>query len=183
MAADLKPPLAGYALWLLASGARQNQLQSLVDDLSARAGTRRFLAHATLLGLLDYAGESAANIVAEARALAQAAPPLELELVGVGIRNAYFQALFLPIVPTAPLMELHHEARQRFHHEGDPPFLPHVSILYGDVHPAEKLRTFNRITERLPFPVPVTADQLAVVRVDGYPDAWTVEQTFPLGAL
>lgn len=179
MSADRKPPIHGYSLWFMASEEYHRELQRAIEELSKFSGGPRFDAHATLIGLLDYTGDHKKKLVLGAEALSRQSSPIDVELLGVGMRNMYFQSMFLPISPTQPLVELNQAARLIFHHQNDPPFMPHVSLLYGEFDWQLKREALQRVAAMLTFPLLVTFDRLALVRVDGYPNEWVIEKKFP----
>lgn len=179
MTTDLKPPIRGYSIWFMAGGEGHDQLRKVIEELGKLAGGPRFNAHATLLGLLDYTSDQKKWLEFGTETLARQSPPIDVELLGIGMRNVYFQSMFLPIVPTQPLMELNQTARLIFHRQNDPPFMPHVSLLYGDFDWQLKREALQRIIATLTFPLHVTFDQIALVRVDRYPNEWVIEKEFP----
>lgn len=178
MAEDIKPPISGYSIWYMLSEDDQVKLQQLIDKLSQIAGSCRFDAHATLIGLLDYKGDRK-QLVNGISTLARSSSPITAEVTGVGMRSAYFQSVFLPVVPSKPLLELNRAACTFFDQEKDSPFMPHISMAYGDFDWQIKQNMLEHIVAKVSFPQMVVFDRLALVRVDGYPDEWVIEEESP----
>jgi 2'-5' RNA ligase len=178
---DLKPPLAGYSLWLEADEENQADLQALADDLAHSFETRGFLAHATLLGLLDKSSADLDSIRAACAEIASIYNAVEGELIGAAVREAHFQCVFMPMVPTRELLAMNHRARHSLGHEMDPPFMPHWSAVYGDLDQVAKSGIVSAIQQRVAFPRRIQLQTLAVADVDGYPDEWEIIERYPLG--
>lgn len=178
--ADLKPPLTGYSLWFETSGRYQERLQKLVDELASRFATCHFAAHATLLGLLEMGPGNLEDIKTHCQILVSGATGLTTEVIGVGARNMHFQAVFMPAVPNAKLLELNKRARGLFGHENDAPFMPHWSALYGDLEQDAKQIASDLIWEQIAFPFVVPITDITLVDVTGYPDEWKVIERYPL---
>lgn len=178
---DPMPPLKGYSLWLMGSGKGWQSLQRLMSLSQAIAlSDSTFFAHATLIGLLDFRSIQKDELEQGALQLAQTCNPLTIEVTGIGMRDVYFQSMFLPIQPSVELMQLNTQARRIFKHENDPPFMPHLSLIYGYPKWLIKAEIAKMLMLEIQFPLSITLDQLALVRVDGYPHEWEIEAKFPL---
>lgn len=179
---DIKPPLQGYALWLVAEEKEQQSLQQLVDQLANSYKTHGFSAHATLLGLLDKTWAEVDEIKKISKDIANSFSGIAAEIVGVGMRQIYFQSVFLPVVPATELVAMNLLARKLLAYKNDPPFMPHWSMVYGDLDEATKKAIVNEIINQRQFPHVVPIRQLALVDVHGYPNEWKVIEQYPLAA-
>ncbi|MEX1997539.1 MAG: 2'-5' RNA ligase family protein [Candidatus Andersenbacteria bacterium] len=178
--ADLKPPLKGYSLWLEAKKSDQQFLQSLVDSLAQEHGVRSFGAHATLIGLLDKGPSDLATIAQACEEIASGYRDVTSEIIGVGIRDMYFQSVFLLVTPTKDLVDMNQKARTLLGHESDSPFMPHWSALYGDITRHQKDAVAQRLITEVSFPHVVTINNIALVDVQGYEDEWKVVRRYPM---
>jgi hypothetical protein len=174
---DLKPPLTGYSLWFMAKEEHHRSLQTMVDDL-LKYGTRRFEAHATLIGLLEMTDEAA--VLRGAEVVALDATSFDVEIIGTASRDRYFQSVFLTCVPSPEASRLNERARAIFGHQNDPPFMLHWSALYGDMDSGLKKAIRRDIENRFLFPMTATIDAIAVVDCTGYPAQWKIVRRFPL---
>jgi len=175
-----KPPLKGYALWFEAVQQDQEFLQELIDVIANDYETRDFGAHATLLGLADKTEADLSSMRDVCKRLAGVYNRIEVELVGVGVRNMHFQSVFLMMVPSLELFDLNGQARCAFGHGSDPPYMQHWSAMYGDVDRQEKNYAVKYLICEMEFPRLITVNNIALVDVEGYPNEWNVIERFPL---
>jgi len=118
----------GFSLWISPEGEERRRLAALIASLARRFGGPVFDPHVTLL-----AGVSgpAPEVVARAERVAHARKALPLRLVGPEIGEGYFRCLYLRVEPSPELLALHAAAQAAFGREGEPPFFPHLSLMYG----------------------------------------------------
>ncbi len=175
---------AGYALWIEPPAFLAVRLNALIDALSVQYGAPRFSAHVTLLGGLS--GEEE-NLLSAAGSLASALSPFEMTLAGVGREDSYFRCLYLLAAPSGPLMGARGKAEEAFVRfrasgaalERPERFMPHMSLLYGDIDNSSKEAIIQSIggTVTANF----TAEGLSLYRVDGDIGSWRrVGEVFPL---
>lgn len=177
--ADLKPPLTGYSLWFEAAETEQEFWQELIDDLAHEGNTRSFRAHGTLIGLLDKGPADVDQISRACREIAGSYRSVATEIIGVGMRDMYFQSVFLLALPTADLVAMNQQARKLLGHEHDPPFMPHWSALYGDFEWSVRKTATQRLLSRLVLPRTIPIAAITLVDVQGYPDEWKVIERYP----
>lgn len=108
-------------------GAR---LAAWIERLAARFATEPFEPHVTLVGGLD--GPPSA-ILASARRAAATLRPFVVSASGVAGRHEYFRCLFVCVLEHAALRAAHDLASRAFEREPDPSFLPHLSLVYGEL--------------------------------------------------
>jgi 2'-5' RNA ligase len=118
----------GFSLWIVPEGEAHRRLSGLIRSLARRFGGPTFAPHVTLLAGVR-AGE--ADVVARAERLWRAATALPLVLTGPQTGDTYFRALYLRVEPDAELLALHRSARDAFAPRDDPPYAPHLSLVYG----------------------------------------------------
>ena len=81
------------------------------------------------------------------------------------------------IEETSTLLDAHTHARTVFHKEAAPPFMPHLSLLYGVYPTSLKEQIIGALSTSLS--VQFTASVVAVFRVEGNsPNEWHKVQTF-----
>ncbi|HXE58267.1 MAG TPA: 2'-5' RNA ligase family protein [Gemmatimonadales bacterium] len=155
------------ALWFLPEGAPYRALQALIARLSAEHRSPLFEPHVTLLGHITLPAEEAK---ARAERLARLLHPFTLRLNRAERGTGYFRALYLRAEPDPALREAHRLARTVFGREGDPPYLPHLSLLYGDFPVATRQRILAEIGPWHEIVVPVRG--LHLVDTSGVPEGW-----------
>lgn len=164
------------ALWLVPEDALLGHLAGVIDDLARLWKTPRFEPHVTLLAGLRL---EAAEIEARAGALARGLQPLDVTFARIASRPEYYRALFAE-VEGADLPSLHARAAAALGVEADPDFLPHLSLLYGDLSTEAKAAIVKRLGPRLD--VPGRLARLDVMRTEGTPASWVRLARMPLGS-
>jgi hypothetical protein len=165
------PDVAPYALWLLPPPPVAAEAQGWIDAQAVEFGGPAFLPHITLWGRVDLAAGEARRRAAE---LAGEMCPLALGAAGLGFRDLYYQALFVPLAVTGPLWRAYQRAAQIFAGVAEPPpFLPHLSLAYTEATAAERLRgAARRVTAGSLPDVSFTVTELALIHAAGGPGDW-----------
>lgn len=118
----------GLTLWIVPEGEVRRRLATLIRMLSRRFGGPIFEPHLTLLAGLP---GPAADVLATARRVARGTGPFEVRLLGPEAGDSYFRCLHLPVQPSPDLLALNERFREAFGRRDEPPFFPHLSLLYG----------------------------------------------------
>ena len=163
------------SLWLMPCPEDEAFLASLIGELATRFGTPNFAPHLTLRGDTNAAFE---HLHDDARAAAAASQPFAEPIIGIETTEAFFRAFYLRFAVSAPLFGL----KRRL----DPPeterFMPHVSLLYGNLPETVKAPATTEFEQRLAGRT-ITFDRICVVRSgQDIPIAdWTIQASVPLG--
>lgn len=158
------------SLWLVpAEGSDASDRQgSLIERYADRYGeTVPFDPHVTIVGSMTH-GEEAARTAAAS--LASDHDPLEVALVRPHCSTTYFQCVFLLAEPHTALLSLHADAAAAFDHDPGP-YVPHLSLVYGDVPLAERYRLVQEFDADT-LPLTFTADRLRLVDTTGPVADW-----------
>lgn len=167
----------GVSLWLVPEGAVQERLGLLIAELARRHGTPRFEPHVTLLGGLVL---PEAEVLASAQGLARRLGRPCIQLTVPDLSEEYFRCLFVRVEETKSLLAAHALAAQAFGRGARPPFVPHLSLLYGHLTPAAKREALSELAGR--FGIGFEARHLQVVRTEGPPADWRVLAALTLGS-
>jgi 2'-5' RNA ligase len=173
------PPPAEYSLWIAPSGAARDGLEKQIAALSLEQRAPRFPPHVTLLGL-GAAGGGEEALAAKSAELAKSLRPFKVRLGKIGYEDDYFRCLYRRVEDSPELTAANAKARRSFGREGDPPFRPHLSLLYGKKSEAEKRKIaagLGRAGEGLRFKVA----SLQLWITTGMPENWRLVREFPLG--
>jgi 2'-5' RNA ligase len=157
------------------SGSLKDELSALITQLSRTHAAPLFPPHMTLLGELE-GGER--ELVAKTRQLAGQLSPFTVHLTTVDFLDQYFRCLFLRGEETPALVEANRQARLLFQREQDPPFMPHLSLLYGDFDAAFKQKIIAAIGRE--FDRSFTAGELHLYSTTGETKDWRRVGTFAL---
>lgn len=158
---------SGFSLWLVPEGAWQARLARLIETLARRLGTPAFEPHVTLLG--GAPGEEAQALAASA-GLARALAPLELRLTSLDALDEYFRCVFVHVAESRELLAAHAAARVAFGAAEPAAFLPHLSLVYGDLSPAAKAPALREAEGAVGMRLLVR--RLELVRTQGTPAEW-----------
>ena len=151
------------------------RLSRIIQQLSARYAAPEFPPHVTLLGRC--VGPRRELICQSAR-LAASLRPFTIRLDEIAFLDEYFRCLFVCTAPTEPLRKAHQAARQGFGHDRDPPFMPHLSLLYGDFPRSLKEGVIREMGPRLDVQFKVRS--LHLYRTHGEPRHWRRVASFGL---
>ena len=166
--------MSGFSLWLMPPPAVRDRFYPLIVELSRRLGTPAFEPHLTL-ALTPATVE--AEVVARIAPLAANLAPLSIRLMEVDMTSDYFRCLFVRAALTPPLQRAYHAAcRALAQPPGD--FMPHLSLVYGDLPIAEKERVIADIGRR--FDLHFTVERVALYTTAGPPPAWRCVADFAL---
>jgi 2'-5' RNA ligase len=163
-----------YFLWLEPTGKTHELLATTIAHLSQEHGGPLFDPHVTLLG--DIAGQEG-KLILTTEKLALALSPFNLTLTVPAFQDQYFRCVFMRVEKTSTLLEAHSLARKVFHKEGAPPYMPHLSLLYGSYPRSLKEQIIGTVPTSLS--VQFTASAVTLFRVEGNNlKGWRKVQTF-----
>jgi len=164
-----------YSLWLMPPAPVYDRFARLIDALSRRFGTPRFAPHITLAST---GAELAGDAPARAAALAAELAPVPVRLLDVAHTDDYFRSLFVRAQRTPALLAAHRLAAARLGTEPAEDFMPHLSLLYGELPRDTKERLIEEIGRR--FDVDFTAAHLVLCLPAGAPQGWRTLGPFAL---
>jgi 2'-5' RNA ligase len=118
----------GFSLWIMPEGEVRRRLAAFIAELARRFGGPGFDPHVTLLAGLPGPMDDIARRVSRVVRSSKAFP---LRFVGPEVGDSYFRSLYLRVEPSPPLLALHAVARDAFGGRDEPPFFPHLSLMYG----------------------------------------------------
>lgn len=156
-----------YSLWLEPSGEIAFKLQERIKKLSKEHGTPLFSPHVTLLGGVN---SSETELVPLANTLASSVEPFELKLTKAGYHNNFYQSLFIHVEQSNQLKELRNNACRLFDCGNREDFMPHLSLLYGELSQKQKERILNMVGREFFIRFPVK--NIMVMQTEGTPDQW-----------
>ena len=123
------PKVKGYSLWLMPEGETYRSFQALIARLAKQHDSPAFEPHMTLIGQVTGPEE---EVTAKTAELAKSIDPYEIRLNSVGRLDEYFRCLFIHAKESKAVIAANLKARQIFGREEDPPYMPHLSLLYGN---------------------------------------------------
>jgi len=160
---------ATYSLWLEPTGNTAYKLQQRIKELSKKYDTPLFSPHVTLLGGLT---ASKTELEALTETLVSSVTPFDLKLTNAGYLNTFYQSLFIHVEQNEGLTYLHKNACRLFDcpEEYENEYMPHLSLLYGDINQKQKEKILNNIGRE--FYIRFTAKKVVLMHTDGKPEQW-----------
>lgn len=132
-----RKPDTGYCIWFMPTGCLYKRLSALISRLSRQHATPHFEPHVTLVSDIFLPKE---EVIFMTTKLARALAPVEISLRKIGYANEYFRCLFIEAKKTKTLVKANKIARSVFNMELDSEYMPHLSLMYGEVSTDEKER-------------------------------------------
>ncbi len=116
-----------YSLWLRPDNVHANRLDRVIRRLAESLNSPVFAAHITLCsplyGTLD-------QIRPKLERLAEDFSPVDIKPLRYHWHDAFFRSLFIEILPTQALRNLHQHATNLFDTPPAEEFYPHISLAY-----------------------------------------------------
>lgn len=156
-----------YSLWLMPRGHVADELQTLIADLSRKHMTPTFEPHVTLIGSLNL---PKAEAVSKTKELATQVKPFIVTLSEVAYLDQYFRCVFIKAERTTGLMTAHLTARDLFVYQQDDDYMPHLSLVYGDLQRTTKRAIVQHIG--VETTIEFLVEELYLYCTDGPPKDW-----------
>lgn len=156
-----------HALWLRPFGDAAYELKERIKKLSEKYETPLFEPHVTLLSGLRR-GET--ELIQLTETLAGSLSPFEIELGEPGYRDHYYRSFFLHVKKTDALIDAQQTAEKLFGCSTDETYLPHLSLMYGEVEERHKRMLVDTMgsLKHAGFPV----HSLLLIQTEGGVDDW-----------
>ncbi len=158
---------ASYSLWLRPFGEVAIELKKHINKLSSQFNTPGFEPHVTLLGGLD-AHET--RLIQLTDTLAHALAPFTIQLEETGFGDQYFQSLFIRAKKSDPLISAHNLAIKMFGYENAGEYIPHLSLLYGELSVKKKSKILNTMGRN--FNLQFDVHNVLLIKTGDRVDGW-----------
>ena len=173
-----------YSLWLMPEGELLKKFSDLITQISEEYDSPKFIPHVTLLGSLT--GFTKEEALAKTTEIAKSIEPFTIRLTYVTYPSSYpndyeafYRSLYILAERTGPLMEANQLARKLFRRENDPPFNPHLSIMYGPFPPETKDQIIAQFGRE--FNVSFEVKDIYLWSDKGSPEDWRMLKKIPVG--
>ena len=170
---------AHRSIWLLLSQQDEHWAQSLIDRLAEELGTPRFQPHLTLLGDVALPEQT---LTAQLQTATAASATIQTRISGIEYLDEFFRTFFLRIEDHPAIRALHEQIHTGFGRHPEPRFMPHISLIYGELKPALKKNLYARLEDVVAHRT-VCFNRVALVHAaKGLAiENWTLLETFALG--
>lgn len=166
---------SGHSIWLIPATPELDKLQPLITELSEMAGTDHFSPHITLLGQLNNPREFLIDGIGE---ICRQTQSFSLKLSQVGMFDSYYRSVILHTQPSHDLDQLHKAAVQLFRVNTKAPFLPHLSVMYGDLPLVQREELMGRV--HLDLPISLQVKEMVLMETRGRSHDWREIERFSL---
>jgi 2'-5' RNA ligase len=143
-----RPAAHVYSIWFEPpeSSEVHSRCGAFIDATAGRLATPHFLPHVTLLGRIE---GNAAQVRERFEILAKTLAPTPVSFLRVTSGASFHQCVYLLAKPTEQLETAHVKAAEAFNLPETMSFVPHLSLAYGDVSEADKMRAVSLAEEVL----------------------------------
>ncbi|CAI9785237.1 unnamed protein product [Fraxinus pennsylvanica] len=124
-----------YSGWALPPEDVRPRLKKLMNDLRSEFGGPEFEPHVTVVGAISLT-ESEARDMFNKACEGLKAYKATVEKVATG--TFFYQCVFLLLQPTPEVLEASAYCTSHFGYKNSTPYMPHLSLLYGDLTDEEK---------------------------------------------
>ena len=161
----------GCAIWLMPTGRAYEDLSRIISRLSDQYATPQFPPHVTLVEGLS--GDEK-DLSSKTVQLALHIRPFEVTLTAVDYLDEYYRCLFLRSEESPALLEAARTARVLFHQMRDARFIPHLSLMYGNLDQETKRQIVKSVGTD--FIRTFLVESLHLYSTNGGPKDWRLVQ-------
>ncbi|XP_051116679.1 cyclic phosphodiesterase-like [Andrographis paniculata] len=154
-----------YSVWGLPPEELTPRLKRLMDGLRSEFGGPQFEPHVTIVGAIRLTESEARE---KLRTACEALKAYTATVDRVATGTFFYQCVFLLLHPTPQVVEASAHCCSHFGYKSSSPYMPHLSLLYGDLSnevkktAQEKAYALDESIGNLSFPV----SRLALYRTD-----------------
>ncbi|KAG8086113.1 hypothetical protein GUJ93_ZPchr0010g10511 [Zizania palustris] len=168
-----------YSVWAIPPEPVRERLRGIMGGLRAAHGGPAFEPHATVVGAIRLRRSAAIEAL---RTAAAGIRPYTARVAGVACGDFFYQCVYLLLEPNPEVVEASDHCCGHFGYHRSTPYMPHVSLLYGDLTDEEKEVARNKVEEMdkeisgLQFEI----SKLALYRTDTQDkslDSWELVET------
>jgi len=167
----------GYHLFLIPPEKERLELQAIITSLATGYDSISFEPHITLLARIEESDEK--HLLELTKCLAKEHEPISVVLEGVGIEDAYYRALYYRVRENNALMSMHEHAIGLFKTSASAPYMPHLSLYYGNLPTLHKEAMSSALVPQKSFNFEI--DSVHLYRTSGEPHQWVRIGEFKLG--
>lgn len=132
---------AVYSVWAIPPEDVGARCANLMTTLRSEFGGPHFHPHITVVGAIKLTPEDA---VTKLRSACQALRPFHVTVDRVAAGSFFYQCVYLLLRPDPHLLETSAHCCTHFGYTNSTPYMPHLSLLYGDLSDEEKRKAQER---------------------------------------
>ncbi|CAK9152657.1 unnamed protein product [Ilex paraguariensis] len=124
-----------YSVWALPPEDLRPRLKKLMEGLRSEFGGPEFEPHVTVVGAISLTEGDARD---KFRKACEGLKAYSATVERVATGTFFYQCVFLLLDPTAEVVETSAHCSSHFGYKNSSPYMPHLSLLYGDLTDEEK---------------------------------------------
>ncbi|MBI2172728.1 MAG: 2'-5' RNA ligase family protein [Candidatus Aenigmarchaeota archaeon] len=172
-------PEQSYSIWLVPKGDVNKRLSVIINELSEKHNSPRFIPHVGLVG--GFTGDEG-DLISKTKSLSEKLRPFNVMLTDVSRRDEFFRSLFIMVEKTPEFMAAYGAARAMFNCYGelyDPEkYMPHLSLIYASLDDKTKDDIMEKTGRN--FNIPFEADSIHLFHSNERDKIWTEIKEFTL---
>ncbi|BAT73578.1 hypothetical protein LR48_Vigan01g039500 [Vigna angularis] len=133
---------AVYSVWAIPPEDVDVRCANVMTALRSDFGGPHFQPHITLVGAIKLTADDA---LAKIRSASQALRPFNVTVDRVATGTFFYQCVYLLLRPDLHLLETSAHYCTHFGYASSTPYMPHLSLLYGDLSDEEKQKAQERV--------------------------------------
>lgn len=163
----------GHTLWLIPTGKAYKHFSNLITKLANEYNAPVFQPHITLLGDFMQPVEECIRLTKQ---VVSGQKPFTISMGEIDYEDFFFRTLFVKANKTETLLNLHNRAKEIFKMD-TPPYMPHLSLLYGTFPIEIKEKIIKEIGRNQSIQFEISSVYLIK---GGEIEDWYVVEEFPL---
>ncbi|KAL4563405.1 hypothetical protein LXL04_027446 [Taraxacum kok-saghyz] len=151
-----QPKKDAYSVWAISSEDVTERMKKLMVGLRSEFGGPEFEPHVTVVGAITLTEDEARDKLKKA---CEGLKSFNATVQKVATGTFFYQCVYLLLHPTTEVMETGAHCWNHFGYKPSTPYMPHMSILYGDLSEEEKKRAqdkanvLDETVKSLSFPI------------------------------
>ncbi|XP_010916331.2 cyclic phosphodiesterase [Elaeis guineensis] len=133
-----------YSVWALPPEDVAARLKHLMADLRSEFGGPEFEPHITVVGAIRLRPDDA---VRRLRSACAALSPYPARVASAARGTFFYQCVYLLIDPSPEVMQTSAHCCEHFAYKNSAAYMPHLSLLYGDLTDEQKEKARQRVEE------------------------------------
>ncbi|KAM0945765.1 putative cyclic phosphodiesterase, 2',3'-cyclic-nucleotide 3'-phosphodiesterase [Dioscorea sansibarensis] len=133
-----------YSVWAIPPGDLRNKLKTLMATLRSEFGGPEFDPHVTVVGALRL---RPADALRHLHSAASSLDSYSARVSSVSRGSFFYQCVYLLLDPTPEVLNASSHCCAHFGYSNSTPYMPHLSLLYGDLTEKEKEKARARAEE------------------------------------
>ncbi|CAN0853634.1 Cyclic phosphodiesterase, partial [Linum grandiflorum] len=133
-----------YSVWAAPPDDIRSQLKKLMDGLRSEFGGPDFQPHVTVVGAISLTEQDA---LSKFKSACEGVKSYTATVDRVAAGTFFYQCVYLLLHPTPEVVEASSLCSQHFGYKNSSPYMPHLSLLYGDMSDEEKKKAQEKTVQ------------------------------------